>query len=332
MTDPVDPPPDPEFEPDPFRTDYAILATGNRQATHDQDMYAGALSFCRRRFARDLAGVDLAVLGVPFDTAVSNRPGCRFGPRAIRAASSQLAWSHAWPSPFDPFERMSVVDWGDIAFDYGHPAGVPAEIEAGIGHVLGQGAAVLMLGGDHFCTYPSLCAHALHHGDGLSLIQFDAHCDTSRDDGRRIDHGTMFWHAAERGLVDPARSIQVGIRTTYPDHEGFVVRDANEVHMHGIDATVDQIRAVVGDRPCYLTFDIDCLDPAFAPGTGTPVCGGLSTWQAKEVLRRLDGVDLVGMDLVEVSPPYDHAEITALAGATLALEMICLMARCRGAA
>lgn len=317
---------------DPYRKDYAFLAGDARARTHDEQMYSGALSFCRRRYARELEGVDLAVIGVPFDTATSNRPGCRFGPRGIRAASAQLSWSHPWPSPFDPFERLDVVDWGDVDFDFGYPEAVPGRIEETLLGVIGQGVAALVLGGDHFTTYPSLRAHAAVHGQGLSLIQFDAHCDTAIDDGRRIDHGTMFHHAAEDGIVDARRSIQVGIRTTYTDPSDFVVHDANRVHGEGIEATVARIREVVGDNRAYITFDIDCLDPAFAPGTGTPVCGGLTTWQAKEIIRRLDGIRLVGMDVVEVAPPYDHAEITALAGATLALEMICLLARTREAA
>ena len=315
---------------DPHRKDYAFLAEGNHAVTHDEEMFSGALSFCRRRYTRDLLGVDLAVIGVPFDTAVTNRPGCRFGPRGIRAASAQLSWSHVWPSPFDPFERLAVADWGDISFDLGNPAGIPAEIEATIGHVIGQGATALCLGGDHFTTYPSLRAHAAKHGDGISLIQFDAHCDTAHDEAGRINHGTMFYHAAEDGTLDAKRSIQIGIRTTYTDPSDFVVQDATQVHEGGIGATVARIREVVGDNRCYITFDIDCLDPAYAPGTGTPVCGGLSTWQAKEIIRRLDGIDLIGMDVVEVAPPFDHAEITSLAGATIALELICLMARLRG--
>jgi agmatinase len=314
---------------DPYRKDYAVLASGTQAVTHDEQMYSGALSFCRRRYARDLAGVDMAVIGVPFDTSVSNRPGCRFGPRGIRAASTQLSWSHAWPSPFDPFKQLNMADWGDVDFDFGHPEAVPAQIEAAVGHVLGQGAAALVLGGDHFVSYPSLRAHAAKHGDGLSLIHFDAHCDTAILDDTRIDHGTMFYHAAREGIVDAKRSIQVGIRTSYYDPSAFVVHDANAVHERGIDATVARIREVVGDNRCYVTFDIDCLDPAYAPGTGTPVCGGLSTWQAKEIIRRLEGIDLVGMDVVEVSPPFDHAEITSLAGATIALELVCLYARTR---
>lgn len=313
---------------DPYRTDTAFLSDDPHVSAREVQTFAGATSFCRRPYARDVAGADLAVMGVPFDTAVSNRPGARFGPRAIRQASAQLAYARPWPSPFDPFEALAVVDWGDVDFDYGAPRETPAHLEAAIGSVIAGDCAALVLGGDHFVTYPSLCAHALRHGDGLGLIHFDAHCDTDTDDGHRIDHGTMLAHAAERGVVDPARSIQVGIRTTY-DPTDYRIWSADAVHERGIDATVQAIRETVGDGPCYLTFDIDCLDPAFAPGTGTPVCGGLSTWQARSILTRLGGLRLVGMDLMEVSPPYDHAEVTALAGATLALDLVCLYARCR---
>ena len=314
-----------------YRKDYAFMAEGPRAVTHDEQMFSGALSFCRRRYARDLAGVDLAVVGVPFDTATSGRPGCRYGPRAIRAASSNLAWCRAWPQEVDPFEKLAVVDWGDVHIDHGRADANPPAIEGAIGSVLEAGAAVLMLGGDHFTSWPSLKAHGAVHGDGLSLIQFDAHCDTSHDEPDGVDHGTLFYQAAEAGVVDASRSIQVGIRTTYAP-TGFAQQDAIAVQEQGVDATVARIREVVGDNRCYISFDIDCLDPAFAPGTGTPVCGGLTTWQAKEILRRLDRdgpLNLVGMDLVEVAPAYDHAEITALAGATLALEMVALYARTR---
>ncbi|MEM9146905.1 MAG: agmatinase [Pseudomonadota bacterium] len=314
--------------PETHRTEPAFLSSDPRASSADAAMFAGALSFCRRPYARDLAGVDVVVVGVPVDTAVSNRPGCRFGPRALRQASAQLSWARSWPSPFDPFEQLSVADWGDIAFDYARPAEVPQAVEAALRAIHTAGPATLCLGGDHFTTYPALRAHSARHGKGLSLIQFDAHTDTWGSDEREtIDHGTMFRRAAEEGLIDPAQSIQIGIRTTNDDPMGFEIRDANWVHEQGIDATIAAIRSVVGDNPAYLTFDIDCLDPAFAPGTGTPVCGGLTTWQAKECLSRLDGIRLVGMDLVEVAPAYDHAEVTALAGATLALEMLCLYAR-----
>jgi agmatinase len=249
----------------------------------------------------------------------------------VRAASTNLAWARQWPSAFDPFEKLAVVDWGDVWWDAGYPAEVPARIEAAIAHVIGQGPAALVIGGDHFTTYPSLRAHAAKHGAPLSLIHFDAHSDTWGSDERdRIDHGTMFRRAVEEGILDPATSIQVGLRTTNDEPMGFEIRDANWVLRRSPEELAAEIRKVVGDRPCYLTFDIDCLDPAFAPGTGTPVCGGPSTWHAKETLRALGGIDLKGMDLVEVAPAYDHAEITALAGATLALEMLCLYARTRG--
>jgi agmatinase len=162
----------------------------------------------------------------------------------------------------------------------------------------------------------------------LSLIHFDAHSDTWADEDDRIDHGTMFYHAAKQGVVDPATSVQIGLRTTNHDTMGFSVLDARWVHENGIAAVVDKIKATVGDKPAYLTFDIDCLDPSYAPGTGTPVCGGLTTYQAIEILRGLAGINLIGMDIVEVAPTYDVGEITALAGAALAMEMLYLYA-CR---
>jgi agmatinase len=312
---------------DKHRKDYAFLAEDNHAVTHDENMFSGATSFCRRRFARDLKGVDVAVVGVPFDTSVSNRPGTRLGPRAIRAASAQLGWSRAWPSPFDPFEKLSVVDWGDVHIPHGHPEQVPGHIEDAMSRIIWSGATPLALGGDHFTTYPSLRAHAAKLGRPVALIQFDAHTDTWEAENDWIDHGTMFGTAVREGIIDPAASIQVGIRTTNDDPMGIEVWDANQVHERGVQATIDRILARVGDAPCYITFDIDCLDPAFAPGTGTPVCGGLTSWQALAILRGLAGVDVVGMDVVEVSPPYDVAEITALAGATVALQLLCLHAQ-----
>ncbi|SEB96736.1 agmatinase [Pseudomonas saponiphila] len=302
------------------------LTRDSLYGTAAEATYAGITSFMRRRYSRDLQGVDLVVSGVPFDTATSNRPGARFGPRGIRAASTAIAWERHWPWTFDPFDHLSVIDYGDCAFDPGLPQSVPERIEAHARRILDAGCAMLTLGGDHFISYPLLKAHHRHHGP-LALIHFDAHSDTWPDEeGQRIDHGTMFWHAAREGLVDPTRSVQIGLRTTNDDHQGFKVLDARQVHQLGCEAIVAAIRQRVGDHPVYLTFDIDCLDPAFAPGTGTPVCGGLSSAQALEILGGLRGINLVGMDLVEVAPAYDHAEITSLAGATLAMEMLCLYA------
>jgi len=295
------------------------------RGTIAEPAYAGALSFMRRRYTRDLAGADVAVMGVPFDLAVSGRSGARLGPRAIRAASSHIAWSAPWPWDFDPFERLAVVDCGDCFFDPGYPAQVPEAIAQAARDVLATDTALLTLGGDHFITWPLLQAHAERHGP-LSLIQIDAHSDTWEDEPGRIDHGTMLWHAVREGLVVPETSVQVGIRTHNPDPLGLTVIDAREVHLSGPQAVAARVRDIVGDTPCYLTFDIDALDPSAAPGTGTPVVGGLSTFQAQEILRGLDGVALRGMDVVEVAPAHDVSEITALAAATLACDLLCLHA------
>ena len=181
-------------------------------------------------------------------------------------------------------------------------------------------------------SYPLLKAHAGKDGP-LALVHFDAHRDVEPDEGGRVDHGTMFNLAVRDGLIDARRSIQIGIRTTYHGERtmGFNIVYADEVHAGTAADIARRIGKVVGKRPVYLTFDIDCLDPAFAPGTGTPVPGGLSSHQALSILRALEGVNFVGMDVVEVSPPYDHAEITALAAATIALEYICLRAWQKGA-
>ncbi|PLX38479.1 MAG: agmatinase [Hyphomicrobiales bacterium] len=297
----------------------------NNRGTVAEASYAGALSFMRRRFTRDLEGVDVAVLGIPFDLAVTDRPGTRFGPRAIRAASSHIAWSNPWPWPTDPFETLNVVDFGDCPFDRGRPSVIPGEITETVRAILDAGCATLSLGGDHFVTYPILKAYAEMYGP-ISLIHFDAHTDTWTGREDEIDHGTMLWHAVREGIVDPATSVQIGIRTHNPDPLGFTIIDAIEVQRLGPAAVAARIRDVVDDKSCYVTFDIDALDPSAAPGTGTPVVGGLTTYQAQEILRGIEGVNVVGMDVVEVSPPYDNAEITALAAAALANDLLCLFA------
>ena len=307
-------------------TDLAITRD-SLYGTIEEPTYSGITSFMRRRYSRDLNGVDVAVSGIPYDLATTNRSGARLGPRGIRAASSIIAWGEAvsgWN--FDPFDELAVTDFGDCAFDPGRPEQVPDAIYQHAKNILAQDSAMLTLGGDHFISYPLVKAHAEKHGP-ISLIHFDAHSDTWEDEDGRIDHGTMFYHAAKEGIVDAGHSVQVGMRTFNPATHGYHVYDAEWVHEHGTRATTDAIRAIVGERPCYLTFDIDCLDPSFAPGTGTPVIGGLSTHQARQILRGLTGINLVGMDLVEVAPAYDVSEITALAGASLALDMLCLYAR-----
>ena len=281
-----------------------------------ENAFGGATSFLRRRYTKDLAGADVAVTGIPFDQAVTHRPGTRFGPRAIREASVLQPYDAPYGWGYDPLSLLSVVDYGDMAFDYAKVAEVPARIEGHIGAILDAGAAPVTLGGDHSITLPILRAVAARRGP-VALIQFDAHSDTwVDDDPGRIDHGTFLYKAIREGAVDPAASVS--------DTMGVTILDAQSVHRDGVDATLARIRQAVGDRPVYITFDIDALDPAFAPGTGTPVWGGLASWQAAALLRGLAGVDLIGGDVVEVSPPYDTTGATAIAGAHVATELIAL--------
>jgi agmatinase len=313
----------------PANTDFAFTRS-SPYGTQAEPTYSGALSFLRRRYTKDLSGVDVAVVGVPFDLATTHRPGTRLGPRAIRAASASLAWCPPYAWDFDPLERLNVVDWGDVYFDPGRPQDVPDAITAAFAGILASGATPLALGGDHFISFPILRAlHALH--GPLALVHFDAHSDTWRDADGRIDHGTMFFHAARLGYVDPAYSIQLGMRTHNAETHGFRVLDARELHAQGVDAAIAAVRERVGRRKCYVTFDVDFLDPAFAPGTGTPVVGGFSTHEALRLVRGLAGLDIVGMDVVEVSPPYDVSEISALAAASVAQELLAAFASTRPA-
>ncbi len=289
-----------------------------------ENVFSGAPSFLRRRYSRDLAGVDLAITGVPFDQAVTHRPGSRFGPRAIREAATLQAGDPPYGWGFSPLEEFAIVDYGDLAFDYARVADFPATLTAHIARILAEGPGTVTLGGDHYITLPILAAYAARFGP-LSVIQFDAHSDLWADDDMdRIDHGTMMYKAVKAGYVDARTSVQIGIRTECEDYLGFTVIDATEVHAQGPATAAARARAVVGDRPCYLTFDIDALDPAFAPGTGTPVWGGLASWQAAAILRALAGIDLKGGDVVEVAPAYDTTGATAIAAAHVAHELICL--------
>ena len=309
--------------------DIAFRASGNRETASDF-AYAGALSFLRRRYSRDLDGVDIAITGIPYDGATSYRPGCRLGPRAIRAASVQLAELDSFPHGFDPLSALSIIDYGDCHVDPHQPATVTETIAQHAASIIDSGAKLLSLGGDHFVAYPLLKAHAQSHGP-LALVQFDAHCDTWHDDGSSLDHGTMFSRAIADGLIDPAKSTQVGLRTYNDTDAGLELVTAPWIHRNGMEATMQIVHERAGNAPVYLSFDIDGLDPSCAPGTGTPVIGGLASWQALEFMRGLEGLNLVGMDIVEVSPPYDHAEITAIAAATIAYEWICLQAIAAGA-
>lgn len=305
------------------QVDTAFTREGFRGLSYE-NAFGGAPSFLRRTYAKDLSGVDLAITGVPFDQAVTNRPGTRLGPRAIREASALQAFDPPYGWGYNPLEAFNIADYGDLAFDYANVPGFPAALQAHVAGILKAGAGAITLGGDHYITFPILKAHAEKYGP-LSLLQFDAHTDTWVDDDfDRIDHGTMFYKAVKSGIVDPKTSVQVGIRTENPDALGVNIIDAREVHEKGPAATVEKIKSILGDRPTYVTFDIDALDPAFAPGTGTPVWGGLTSAQASIMLRDLAGINMVGGDVVEVSPPFDTTGATAIAGAHVAMELICL--------
>lgn len=309
--------------------DQAFRADSNSQMWREMT-YGGALSFLRRRYSRDLSGVDVVVSGVPFDCAVTNRPGCRFGPRSIRQASTQLAELKSFPYGFNLSDSLNIIDWGDCMIDPHKPDSVIETIFLHALNILENKSKMLTFGGDHFISYPLLKAHADIYGP-IALLQFDAHCDTWQDDGLRIDHGTMFARAAHEGLIDLEKSVQVGLRTFNETDMGFEILTAPWVHRNGINATIDLVLNRVKDSPLYISFDIDGLDPAFAPGTGTPVVGGLATWQALELIRSLGNANLIGMDVVEVSPAYDHAEISALAAATVAHDWLCLIGQKAGA-
>jgi agmatinase len=290
-----------------------------------ENAFGGATSFLRRRYTKDLSGVDIAVTGIPFDQAVTNRTGTRLGPRAIREASTLQPYDppYGWDG-FDVLGEFNIVDYGDMAFDYAHTPSFPGLLQNHIAGILAQDVATVTLGGDHFITLPILRAYAEKYGP-MSVIQFDAHSDLwADDDMERIDHGTFMYKAVKTGLVDPSRSIQIGIRTECDDYCGMEYIDARTVHEKGSAWVTEKVKEKVGDHPTYVTFDIDALDPAFAPGTGTPVWGGLASWQAAAILRDLAGINMVGGDIVEVSPPFDTTGATAVAGAHIATELLCL--------
>lgn len=269
---------------------------------------------------------DFAITGVPFDMATSGRSGSRFGPQAIRAISPQLDWEHCrYPWDFCLKDRVKVIDCGDLVYSFGNSEDMCQKLEEHTLKLLESGKKCLTFGGDHFITLPLLRAHAKHFKQKLSLLHFDAHSDTYAN-GSNCDHGTMFYHAPLEGLIDPEHSVQVGIRTEYDKSLGFTVIHGALANDLTVEAIVKQIEDTVQDNPVYLTFDIDCLDPAFAPGTGTPVIGGMSTDKILKIIRALKNINIVGQDIVEVAPAYDHGEITSLAAATLAVDMLYLQA------
>ena len=303
--------------------DNALIQEDLKGLSHE-NTFGGALSFLRRAYTKNLTGVDVAVTGIPFDQAVTNRPGTRLGPRAIREASTLQAFDAPYGWGYDAMSELAIVDYGDVAFDYARIQDFPDAVTDHIRTILAADVPSIVLGGDHYITFPILKAYAEKYGP-LSLVQFDAHTDTWPDDDmERIDHGTMFYKAVKMGLIEPSRSVQVGIRTSNSDPLGVNIIDAREVYEAGPAATAKKIKTIIGDHPTYVSFDIDGLDPAFAPGTGTPVWGGLTSVQAAIILRDLAGINMVGGDVVEVSPPYDTSGATAVAGAHVATDLISL--------
>ncbi|WP_299495651.1 agmatinase [uncultured Shewanella sp.] len=290
----------------------------------DYSLYSNAFGYLRQPldFNPLASHADVVVLGLPFDMATTGRSGGRMGPGAIRQASVNLAWEEKrWPWHFNLCEHINIVDAGDLVYDCGDAEDFTTRVEQFASNIVDSGKALLSFGGDHFVTLPLLRAHYKKHGK-MALLHFDAHTDTYSQ-GSRYDHGTMFYHAPKEGIIDAEHSVQIGIRTEYDkQNHAFNVIDAAMANDLSVDDIVSQIKACIGNRPLYITFDIDCLDPAFAPGTGTPVCGGLTSDKALKIIRSLKDMNIVGMDVVEVAPAYDSSDITALAGATLGLEML----------
>ena len=301
--------------------------------------FGGITTFMRQPASREFNGIDVAVVGVPFDSGTSYRGGARFGPRKIREASL-LLWGHNQVLGVAPLEHLKVIDYGDVDV-------VPVDIQASmqaieqeVGAILEAGLTVAALGGDHSISLPLLRAHASAYGP-MAVVHFDSHPDTWDFEypNHPYSHGTPFRRAIEEGLLDTEAYIQVGIRgstSAAQDLEqarglGARVITIDQAFDVGIAEVIAIIQETIEDRPLYVSLDIDAVDPAFAPGTGTPEVGGFSSYQILQLVRGLRGLNLVGFDLVEVSPPYDHGEITSILAANLAFEFLSLVAIKNGA-
>jgi agmatinase len=296
--------------------------------------FAGIRTFMRAPHVTDLEGVDAAVYGIPFDTATSFRTGPRFGPEAIRSASALIRPYHP-VLDVNVVDSLSIVDYGDVPVSPGDTERTYAQVEEALAPIVDAGVFPLALGGDHSITLAELRALAKRHGP-LALVQLDAHGDTWESYfGQRYFHGTTFKRAVEEGLIDAQASVQAGMRgSVYGAGDidaarelGFTVVQSEELRALGAGGYGELVRERVGERPVFVSFDVDFLDPAFAPGTGTPEIAGFSTAEAVAFLRALSGVKLAGCDVVEVSPPYDGpGQQTALAAANVAWELLALRA------
>ncbi len=302
-----------------------------------QPTYSGLRSFLQLPVETEDGGApDVTLVGIPFDLGTTNRPGCRFGPASIRDASLMLIDGEHPKLRVNPMEDLRCIDAGDLDVACGYLDETLALIEKQAREIESH---LVVLGGDHTITLPILRGRAEKHGEGLSLVHIDAHVDTWKDNfGTPIGHGTPFHYAAQEGLIDARRSIQIGIRSPAgnevmdytTDELGFTVVSAEDAHTIGVDGVVQKIKDTVGDNAVYLTFDIDGIDPSQAPGTGTPEIGGLFTWQALAIMKKLGDLNWVGMDMVEVAPAYDQAQITSLAAATFVWTYLCLIAAQKG--
>lgn len=295
--------------------------------------YTGLPTFFRAPFTEALDQADIGLIGVPFDGGVTNRPGARHGPREVRNQSSLLR-PYNPATAAAPFDTARVRDLGDCWIERPYELqGALAEIEAFFRRVVGAGVVPVTVGGDHSIAWPILRAVAA--GRPVGMVHIDAHGDTGDDYlGSSFHHGAPFRRAVEDGLLDPRRIIQIGLRGTstvpggmwaYSEAAGMRVLPMDELHDRGWRWAVEEARRVVADRPCYLSFDIDSLDPVWAPGTGTPEAGGLTMIEAQRIVRGLMGLDVVGADLVEVSPPFDVGALTAFHGASILFEILCVV-------
>ncbi len=302
-----------------------------------QPRYVGIPTFFRTPHTQDLTAVDIGLIGVPFDGGVTNRAGARHGPREVRNQSSLLRPINT-ATGAQPFHDLRVRDLGDCWIENPYDlAAALDEIEAFYRRIVAAGVTPVSVGGDHSIAWPILRAVAAN--GPIGMVHIDAHGDTGDDYmGSRIHHGTPFRRAVEDGLLDPARVIQIGLRGTstvpgslweYSESSGMRVMPMDELHDRGWRWAVEEARRVVGAGPCYLSFDIDSLDPVWAPGTGTPEAGGLTMIEAQRIVRGLMGLDVVAADLVEVSPPFDVGGMTAFHGASMLFEILCAAAAAR---
>lgn len=295
--------------------------------------FAGHSTFMRLPAVDSAAGLDIALIGIPWDGGTTNRAGARHGPREVRNQSSLMRRAHH-VSGIAPFNVANIADVGDLSVNPIDLMDTLSRIEAGMSTIVGAGALPLSVGGDHLTTLPVL--RSVARAAPIGMIQFDAHSDTNDTyfGGNPYTHGTPFRRAIEERLLDPKRFVQIGIRGSVYDpgeHDWAKAQGVRVIYMEefsrrGAESVMEEARAIVGNLPTYISFDVDCIDPSMAPGTGTPEIGGFSTREAQQLVRLLDGLQIVGADVVEVAPPFDVSGITALAGATILFELLCVLA------